>query len=88
MASELEVFRRVGHPNSKYPWDEWEDGKTRKITQGIDFECKTKDMRTQLHTRANKIERRVATTKPDEKTLVFTFQEAGESLDAFLARTS
>lgn len=38
---------------AKYPWDEWADGQTRKITQGEDYTCKTNSMAVQIRQRAS-----------------------------------
>ena len=42
----------VRPPGSKYPWEEWQDGRWWKITKGTDFEVDVQVMRDQLHVRA------------------------------------
>lgn len=32
-----------------YPWDEWSDGKTRRLTMGVDFHCTPRSMRRLTH---------------------------------------
>ena len=61
---------------AKYPWDEWIDGKTRKIVQGEDFTCKVPSMQTLLRDTARFNNMSVRTSVTDEgKAIVFRFSE-------------
>lgn len=74
MAEILEDYKfvRNGRP-SQYPWDEWLDGKTRKIVHGEDFECKVESMASQVRNTAN--ERGLSTSlRSDEETGTIIFQ--------------
>jgi hypothetical protein len=77
---------RSGHGNSKYPWQDWEDGKTRRIVRGEDFEVEAKVMQGQIKVRGSKAGRRTATNVQGDA-VVFTFQRDGESEEGFRART-
>lgn len=77
---------RTGHGNAKYPWDEWQDGRTRRIARGEDFEVEAKVMQGQIKVRGSKVGRRTATNVQGDA-VVFTFQRADESDGDFLART-
>ena len=37
-----------------YPWDEWMDGKARKLVKGEDFECSAKSMRCMAYAKSKK----------------------------------
>lgn len=38
--------------NAKYPWNEWMNGQTWRITQGVDFDCKTQSIKFLIYKRA------------------------------------
>jgi hypothetical protein len=50
-----ELSRRPRSRGTQYPFDEWLDGKARKLDmgKGKDFECKPKSMAQQIRTRAS-----------------------------------
>jgi|GEM_PF-2956172 len=77
---------RTGHGNSKYPWSEWQDGQTRKITRGDDFDVEAKVMQGQIKVRGSKVQRLTATNVQGDS-VVFTFQREDETADEFRART-
>lgn len=43
-----EFSNKVGRP-PKYPWDEWMDGSTWRITRGADFDVKVLSIRSGVH---------------------------------------
>lgn len=59
---------------SKYPWSEWSDGQTWKITQGQDFEISPHSFCTQLYNRAGKIGKKVSCSVLGDQ-IVFRFHE-------------
>ena len=75
MAEILEEFPLTqNRRNSKYPWEEWSDGKIRKAVNGEDYETSTSDFRSMLHAAATRVGMKVKTRKdPDDKFLVFQF---------------
>lgn len=88
MAETLEAYNFLGnHGNAIYPWAEWGDGRIVKITKGIDFSVDAPVMRGQVIVRARK-ESLLFKTNVRGDDVVFTFQGAGESPEAFEARTS
>ena len=77
---------RTGHGNAKYPWDEWQDGQTRRIVRGEDFDVEAKVMQGQIKVRGSKVGLKTATNVQGDA-VVFAFQTEGESEDDFRART-
>jgi hypothetical protein len=52
MAQIIEQFEsKKGRP-PKYPWDEWADGKSRKLYKDSDFPAELISMRTMIHRKA------------------------------------
>ena len=49
-----------------YPWDEWADGKARKLRKGRDFDAGLVSMRTMIHRKARSLGMR-AFTHIDDK---------------------
>ena len=47
MAEKLEnyEFGGVAGPRPKYPWEQWLDGETWRVTRDADFDCKVASMR-------------------------------------------
>ena len=87
MAEVLEAHDfSTNHGNSKYPWEAWQDGQTRRIKQGEDFVVAARVMQGQIKVRGAKINRLTATNVQDD-CVVFTFQRDGESEEDFRART-
>lgn len=43
-----------GGPAQLYPWDEWLDGKPRRLRRGEDFACQVNSMRASFSKRAQK----------------------------------
>ena len=39
-------------PRTRYPYDEWFDGQTRKVTHGVDFHCKPQSLKANLGVKA------------------------------------
>lgn len=58
---------------SKYPWEQWMDGKTYKIKKGIDFESSCSKFIQQLRQRASDYNARVNVANPDDETIVFQY---------------
>ena len=46
MAERVDAMPAGGITRAKYPWDEWLDGSTWKLTRGTDFICSTSSMST------------------------------------------
>ncbi len=65
-------FSKAGTRSSKYPWDEWCDGKIRRVVQGKDFESKPTTFRSALHNQASRREMKVR-AHVEEKAVVFQF---------------
>lgn len=75
------------HGNTKYPWDQWGDGRVWELAHGEDFEVEPDVMRGQVIVRARKEGRRVKTNvvkAADGKpaTVVFQFLPAEEPATA------
>ena len=77
---------RSGHGNAKYPWDEWQDGQTRRIARGTDFDVEAKVMQGQIKVRGAKVGRKTATNVQGDA-VVFAFQREDETAEEFAART-
>lgn len=77
---------RSGHGNALYPWEEWQDGQTRRIVRGEDFQVDPKVMQGQIKVRGSKVGRKTATNVQGDA-VVFAFQRPDESDPAFRART-
>jgi len=56
---------------SKYPWEEWFDGKARRLTQGIDFESDPEHMRRQAYVAAKKKNVKIRTKVVKERKIVY-----------------
>ena len=70
MANILEEMPKIvrvggGRKGSKYPLEEWFDGKVRELVQGEDFDCTAESLINSLHTRAAKQGLKVRTVKTD-----------------------
>ncbi len=63
MAEKMEnyEFGGAGGPRPKYPWDEWLDGGTWRITRGADFDVKVASMRKAVFLAAQKHGLRIET---------------------------
>ena len=50
-----------------YPWDQWMDGKARKLVKGEDFSCSPKSMRCMAYAKSKKANKHLKTrTNPGE----------------------
>ncbi len=80
MAEVLEVFPdRENKRNSKYPWDEWTDGKIRKAIKGEDYGTTTPDFRSMLHAAGSRFGLKVRTRTPkDQESISFQFFDPEE----------
>ena len=76
----------VRPPGTKYPWDTWQDGRWWTITKDEDFSVTVRSMRDQLHTRAKDTGVKVSTRTDKDSKITFSFQQAGETDEAFTAR--
>lgn len=73
MAEVLQSFEfKETHKPSRYPWDEWCDGRIWKVTQGVDFHIKTVSFRQNLAYVATRRKLRLRTRIIDN-TMVFQF---------------
>jgi len=71
MAKILESFEfRKWTRNSKYPWNEWLDGKIRRFTRGEDFTCESRRFVSACHEAAKRMRLHVRTRVLDETTVV------------------
>ena len=68
MATIIDDFKRKGSGKSKYPWEEWTDGKCRCFTNPEDFSLKAEGFRSMMHTRAKikKMKVRCSVVSPTE----------------------
>ena len=88
MAQTLMDYDFTGnHGNAKYPWHEWGDGRIVKLTRGEDFDIEPAVMRGQVIVRARK-EGKAFRTNVRGNDVVFTFQAATETVEAFEKRTA
>lgn len=72
MAEVLDEFDFRNGGSSLYPWDEWFDGRIRRLRQGEDFVTDPRTMRTALQARARKRGGRARThVKGDSVTFQF-----------------
>lgn len=78
----------VRPPGSKYPWEEWQDGRWWTITKDVDFAVNIQVMRDQLHVRAKATSTKVKTFTDKESRINFVFSLPDETEDAFQARIS
>lgn len=77
----------TSHGNAIYPWDEWSDGQTRRITMGEDFHVQPRVMQGQIKVRGSKAKRKTKTSVQGDS-VIFTFQREDESDEDFLVRVS
>lgn len=42
------------HSRKKYPWKQWLDGKARRATKGVDYDCDTASFRSALQKAAER----------------------------------
>jgi len=64
-------------PVSKYPWDEWTDGKTHVIEQGEDFTVSYESMRTILYSKARRMDMKVWTNMSPDGGMFIRFYRPG-----------
>jgi len=58
----------------KYNWELWQDGRTWKITKGVDFFCSLRSMRLSIGIRAKYVGLNYKTvTNKDNQTITFQF---------------
>lgn len=68
-----------GRKGSKYPLDEWFDGKMREIVEGEDYECKRESLINMLHGKAAASGLKIHTVKTDNGFALVAFTpEASE----------
>ena len=65
-------FAASGKRKSRYPRDEWVDGRIRRVEQGSDFECLPTTFRSNLHNQAARRDMKVR-AHVEEKAVVFQF---------------
>lgn len=80
MAEIIDNFKsNRGRPNL-YPWSEWSDGQSRRLTQGIDFFSSLPSMRTQIHRRAKQLGLRAhVRPEPENNALLVYFYDPNHS---------
>ena len=59
--------------HSRFPWEQWANGKTWKVTKGDDFNSTALRFRQRLYTRAKEFGMKVRTKVIDKKTVAFQF---------------
>jgi len=75
----------TGHGNAIYPWTDWSNGDTWRITMGEDFKVQPRVMQGQIKVRGSKVNRKTATSVQGDS-VTFTFQREDETDEAFLER--
>ncbi len=61
MGEIIEAFSsRKGRP-PLYPWDEWSDGRSRRLYRGQDFSAELLSFRTMVHRKARDLNKRAET---------------------------
>ena len=70
MAEVLDKWPGGGRGNQKYPFDEWLDGRIWKLVRGTDFENKPSAIRSAAQSFARTRQWKLATSIPDENTLI------------------
>lgn len=79
IVSPEELVRSVGRQKIEYPWSEWTDGQTRRVTQGKDFSCSVKSFRSVLSKYASQNGLKAVIGTPDgSDTIVFRFEPRPE----------
>lgn len=63
-------FLGAGGHGAVHPWDEWLDGKIRRLRRGQDFTCGTNTMQTHFARAARKRGLLAKTQREDENTIV------------------
>lgn len=71
-----ELVRSVGRAKVEYPWSEWTDGQTRRVTQGKDFSCTAKSFRSVLakYGAANGLKPVIGSPVEGDDSVVFRFE--------------
>ena len=84
MSKVLEEFSFKFSSKSKYPWDEWSDGRIYEIKKGIDFNCSVTGMQSQIRMRARSTSKendQVRVSIGEDDTIVFQFyKQQGEHI--------
>lgn len=86
MAEVLQAHDFRLHGNGKYPWHEWGNGDTWRISHKIDFQVEPRVMQGQIKVRGGKEGRKTATNVVGAS-VIFTFQRPDETEAEFVART-
>lgn len=81
-----ELVRAIGRAKVEYPWSEWTDGQTRRVTQGKDFSCTAKSFRSVLskYGSTNGLKAVIGTPIEGEDSVVFRFEPRP---DGYVPRT-
>ncbi len=66
-----EFKRKVAIRKSKYPWDEWFDGKIRHAESEVDFKCATRSFVQHLYDKARKSGIRLRLNVQDDGSVIF-----------------
>lgn len=77
MAKVLDMFA-FRLRNVKYPWGEWEDGRIREATRGVDYHVSSRSFQAVITAHAAKLNRHVR-TQTNEDTVVFQFYDKPET---------
>jgi hypothetical protein len=62
-------FRKPGG-NGKYNWDEWFDGKARRLTHDVDFTCSPRTLSASAYQAARRCGKKLRTTIEDDTHIV------------------
>ena len=81
MATQLKKFdwSKIGTGGSKYPWDQWLNGKPWKLMRGKDFDRAADSLRASVSAAAKRRGMTCRMTKPDDKTLIIQAFALAES---------
>jgi hypothetical protein len=81
---DFDFGKRQGNP--KYPWDQWTDGHTWRVTHGKDYTCTTGSLVVYLYHKSNMLKRKVKVRvqrgigrKPDRVVFQFVEDDAAEA---------